>query len=415
MPLPRPRWRFDSFSSLRHRNYRLLWLGNLVSNTGDWMDQIALNWLVITIRGNPFDLALLNLFRATPILAFTLLGGAVADRMDRRRMLMMTQSIHMLTAFLLAFMVLGGHAPLWAVLAIAAVRGINIAFNLPARHSLVPLLVPPEAVPNAVALNSMTINLTKVIGPAFAGVLIAGFGTGICFLLNALSFLVVLWTLALLRFDLLPARERARIPLHRSIAEGLRHTAGDRVLLLLVLLSLVPTFFGQPYLALLSLFAHDVYDIGADGLGVLTAVASVGSITGAFLLASMPRWAASTRVMVIFLMLLGLSLAAFALTPAFAPALPLLFCVGAMNIACNAANNTQIQLRAPDHMRGRVMSIMLMNRGVAQIGVAAWAALAGFVGVQAALASSGAVIAVIGVVFLLFSRLGQAEPVTRES
>lgn len=396
-----------SFAALHHRNFRLLWGGTLVSNTGDWMDQIALNWLVISTTGDPFHLAALNFCRALPILVFTILGGAVADRIERRRMLMATQSCALALALVLAALVLNGHTPLWAILLVATARGMVVSFNLPARHSLIPQLVPPEDLPNAVALNSMTINITKIVGPMLAGVTIAAFGLGVCFVLNALSFTYVIWSLHRMQFPDRPKRETPSLPLGRSIAEGLAYTWNDRTLLLLVIAALVPTFFGQPYMALLTIFAHSVYETGPEGLGLLSACASVGSVCGAFMLASMPGWLSSTRAMLIFLMLLGTFLVLFALSPAMAIAVPFLFMVGAMNIACNASNNTLIQLRAPDHMRGRVMSIMLTNRGLAQLGVAAWAALSGLIGIQAAVALSGMSIVVLGLCFFWLTHLGR--------
>lgn len=403
-------WTSRTFSALRHRNYRLLWTGTLISNTGDWMDQIALNWLVISQSGNPWHLALVNLARAVPILLLTLVGGAVADRVERRRMLMVTQGCAMGLAFVLAALVLTDRAPLWAVLILATGRGIVISFNLPARHSLISELVPPAILPNAVALNSLTLNVTKILGPALGGLIIAGFGTGVCFLLNGLSFLVVLWTLGAMRFPQAKAPERAPESLARSIGDGLAYTWNDRTLLLLVSFALVPTFFGQPYMALLTLFAYDVFHIGPEGLGMLSSIAAGGAVAGALMLASMPRWAASPRAMLVFVLLFGGAVAGFALIPVLRLAIPLLFAVGAMHIAANASNNTILQMRVDDHMRGRVLSIMLLNRGLTQLGVAATAAVAGVIGVQAALAGSGVVIVAMGAAALLFSRLGREGP-----
>jgi MFS transporter, DHA1 family, staphyloferrin A biosynthesis exporter len=400
-------WAARTFSALRHRNYRLLWIGTLISNTGDWVDQIALNWLVVSTSGTTIELALVNLCRAVPILAFTLIGGAVADRVERRRMMMVTQTGAMILALALAALVLTGHAPIWAILLIATGRGIIISFNLPARHSLISELVPPSVLPNAVALNSLTINVTKVLGPALAGLLIASVGTGLCFLINGLSFLVVIWTLRAMRFGGTTRRARVAESLGRSIVEGLSYTWRDPTLFLLVVVALVPTFFGQPYMTLLAVFAYDVFRIGPEGLGLLSACAALGAVSGAMLLAATPRWGASSRAMLVFLILFGVFLIGFALAPGLGVALPLLFAVGAMHIACNATNNTLLQLRAPDHMRGRILSIMLLNRGLVQLGVATWAGLAGLIGVRIALAGAGLAVLLLGGLVLAFSRLGR--------
>ena len=408
-------WSARTFSSLRYRNYRLLWTGTLISNSGDWMDQIALNWFVVSTTGDPYYLALVNLSRAVPILVFTLIGGAVADRVERRKMLIATQASAMMLAFLLAAMVIAGHAPMWAVLLLAAGRGILMSFNMPARHSLISELVPTSELPNAVALNSMTINITKILGPGAGGLIIATLGTGACFLINGLSFLFVLWTLHSMKIAPRPEAEtktgvqrpRPAESLIQSVGSGLRYTWSHTEILLLVLVSLVPTFFGQPYLVLLTLFAQDVFMTGPEGLGLLISCAATGSVCGALMLAGMPQWAASPRIMLIFVILFGVLLAVFATTSYMLLALPLLFAVGALNIAGNASNNTILQLRTAASMRGRVLSIMLLNRGLAQLGAATSAAIAGLIGVQATVAAAGCLIVAFGAYAFIFSRLGR--------
>lgn len=398
------RWAARTFSALAHRNYRLLWIGTLISNTGDWMDQIALNWLVIATSGSPFELALVNLCRGLPILLFTLVGGAMADRLERRRLMMVTQSCAMLLAFVLAAMIFSEQASIAMIMVVATGRGIVIAFNLPVRHSLIPELVPAADLPNAVALNSLTANTTKIIGPALAGLIIAWLGTGACFLLNGLSFIVVIWTLRAMKFPPVVKAE-TELSLGQSIVEGVAYVRKDTTVLLLLLIALVPTFFGQPYLTLLALFAHSVFDIGPQGLGLLTSCAATGSVCGALMLASFPRLAASGRAMLVFLIAFGVLLFAFALNPILALAPVLLLGVGAMQIAYNASNNTILQMRVPNHMRGRVMSMLLLNRGLVQLGAAMAAAVAGLIGPQYAVAMTAVVIVVFASTVSLRSRL----------
>ncbi|GAB4065229.1 MFS transporter [Ancylobacter sonchi] len=399
------RWFRRTFSALSQRNYRLLWSGTLLSHTGDWMDQVALNWLVVSSSGSPFDLALVNLCRGLPILVFTLVGGALADRVERRRLMMVTQSSAMVLAFVLSGLVFTDTASIPAILLIATARGIVISINLPARHSLIPELVPAHDLPNAVALNSLTINVTKIVGPAVAGIIIAWLGTGACFLLNGLSFIVVIWTLAAMKF---PSAER-KVPdrsLHQSIVEGVTYVREDRTILLLVLIALVPTFFGQPYLTLLALFAYTVFNVGPEGLGLLTASAAAGSVLGALTLAASPRLASSGRAMLGFLIAFGALLCGFAVNSAAGLAPLLLLGVGAMQIAYNASNNTILQMRVPNSMRGRVMSILLVNRGLVQLGAAASATVAGFVGVQVAVLMAGAIIFLFGIAMLKTTLMG---------
>ncbi len=392
-----------AFSALRHRNYRLMWIGTMVSNTGDWMDQVALNWLVVATTGSPFHLALVNLCRGLPILLFVLVGGAMADRLPRRRLMMLTQSAAMAMAAFLAVMVLWGGAPIWAILTVATGRGIFTAFNMPARHSLISELVPRSDLPNAIALHSMTVNLTKILGPALAGVIIGTLGTGFCFALNAASFVVVIGSLQAMRFP--PDPQRSPSPsLRKSIVEGMAYVRGERTVLLLVLIALVPTFFGQPYLSILTLFAHDVFRIGPEGLGLLTAFAAGGSVAGALMLASLPRVAASGRWMTVFLIGFGAVLVVFAANPFLVVAPVLLLAAGAFQIAYNAANNTILQMRVPDHIRGRVISILMLNRGLVQLGTAATAGAAGLIGARWAMAANGLIILSMGALVLLRER-----------
>ncbi|WP_159946438.1 MFS transporter [Rhizobium sp. 18065] len=392
-----------AFSALSHRNYRLMWTGTLVSNTGDWMDQVALNWLVVATTGSPFQLALVNLCRGLPILLFVLVGGAMADRLPRRRLMMLTQAAAMALAIFLAAMVLWGGAPLWAILTVATGRGIFTAFNMPVRHSLISELVPRHDLPNAIALHSMTVNLTKIIGPALAGLIIATLGTGVCFVLNAASFVVVIGSLQAMRFPPEPTRAPS-LPLGRSIAEGVAYVRGERTVLMLVLIALVPTFFGQPYLSILTLFAHDVFQIGPEGLGLLMAFAAGGSVIGALVLASLPGIAASGWWMMAFLIGFGAILVVFAASPFLAVAPVLLLAAGAFYIAYNAANNTILQMRVPNEVRGRVISILMLNRGLVQLGTAASAGLAGVIGARWALAINGLIILVFGALVLLRER-----------
>jgi MFS family permease len=186
-----------------------LWFGTVISSSGDWMDQIALNWLVYQLSGSAVQLALLNLARLAPIFVFTLVGGVVADRAERRRLLFTTQAVAMVLAFILATLTITGLVQIWMVILIAIGRGIVLSFNQPARQSLISELVPRDDLKNAIALNSATLNLTRVLGPTIGGVLIATVGVAGAFYLNALSFLAVLYGLALMRFPDRVVRKKA--------------------------------------------------------------------------------------------------------------------------------------------------------------------------------------------------------------
>jgi MFS family permease len=387
---------------LRHRNYRLLWTGTLVSNSGDWMDQVALNWLVLETTGSAFYLGLVNLFRAVPILALTLIGGVAADRFERRRLMMASQAFGMVLAVTLAVLVALGQTQIWIILAIAAGRGAMVAFNQPARHSLVSEVVPRHILPSAIALSSLTFNLTKIIGPLLAGIIIATWGTAACFAVNALSFVAVLWTLALMQFPPRAERERGESVL-QSLLVGFAYLGTNRLVLLLVLVAFIPVFFGGPYLQLLALFAVEVFKAGPEAVGMLTASAALGAMCGALILATVPAASRSGLVMLLVMLAYGAVICAFAVTGSLYGAAAMLMLVGAGQIACNAINNILLQTIVPDEVRGRVLSVLLLNKGLVQLGTFTVATLAAFIGVRWAMLLSGSVVVLSAVTLLILA------------
>jgi MFS family permease len=385
--------RSSTFAAFRHRNYRLLWIGNLISNSGDWIDQVALNWLVISTTDSPVYLGLVNLARGLPLVFFALIGGAVADRMDRRRMMMMTQTLAMCCALALVAAVLTDNAPISILLILSTARGILIAFNTPARHSLISELVPHHDLGSAVALNSVMLNMSKVLGPLLAAMILSASGTAACFIANAVSFTAVLVLLAMMDMPPKPVREARRENLLASVSGGAVYLRRHTTLLLLVLVALVPTFLAQPYIQLLALFAHDVFDAGSSGLGIMVAVASCGSICGGLFAAWVQRDARKGTVMLGFMAGFGAFLVAFALAPNLAVALPLLFVAGFMHVAYNSSNNTILQMTVDDEYRGRVLSTLFMTRGLVSLGTATAATLAVAIGSRASMVvMAGAVV-----------------------
>jgi MFS family permease len=382
-----------TFASLRHRNFRLLWAGTLISSTGDWMDQIALNWLILTLTDSAVYLGLVNLCRAGPILLLTLVGGVAADRFDRRKMLFTTQSIAMLLAALLGALVWTQTINVGLLLLIAAGRGTMMAFNQPARHSLLPDLVPRRDLVNAVALNSATLSSTRVIGPAIGGVLIAAIGVGGAFFVNALTFIGVLTALALMTFP--PRAPRpAPAPAWRSMVEGLRYIKDDPILSSLVLLMIVPIVLGMPYLAMLTVFARDVLMIGPVGLGVLSSAAGFGSVAGALAIASLGGYSRKGLLMLGCMLAFGACIVGFSLSPWPVVSGVLVAGLAGGNTAAVALNNAFLQSRAADEFRGRVMSVTFLERGFVPLGTSAAGVGAEFFGAPLTLATMGALIVV---------------------
>lgn len=355
-----------AFDSLRHRNFRLLWIGTLISQSGDWMDQIALNWLVYQLTGSAFYLGVLNFGRLAPILIFTLLGGVIADRVERRRLLMVTQSVAMVLAIVLAVLVTSGYVQFWMVVLVAVGRGLVFSFNLPARQSLISDLVPPESLQNAIALNQATNNLTRVIGPAIGGILIASVGVAGAFYVNGFSFVAVLWGLALMRFP--PRVPRVSQGILVELVAGLRYIRGEPNIRTLILLALIPIVLGFPYMTMLTVFASDVLDIGSRGLGLLMSCSAFGSVCGSLYVASRSGRGGRRRMMRIGLVMFGASILVFALSPWVWLSVCALLVVGFNQQVYQVQNNTLIQEEADPEYRGRVISTLFLNRGLLPLG-----------------------------------------------
>ncbi|MBI2906067.1 MAG: MFS transporter [Chloroflexi bacterium] len=398
VPLPRfLGWTLPpTFRSLGHRNFRLLWSGTLISSSGDWMDQIAFNWLVYQLTGSAIALGIVNLCRMGPVLIFTLVGGVIADRMERRRLMFVTQTVAMLLALLLAVLVSTNLVQFWMVIAIAIGRGVTMSFNQPARQSLISDLVPPSSLMNAIALNSATLNLTRVMGPAIGGTLIATTGVAGAFYLNAASFLAVLYCLALMQF---PARRpRVSGSIAADLFGGIRYLAGQPALRTLVLLALLPMVFGMPYMTMLTVFASDVLKVGGGGLGLLTASSGVGAMSGALFIASSARHEGRGRFMLSALVAFGASLVVFSLSHWVWLSFLALISVGFTQQAYMSTNNTLIQTYVDKDYRGRVLSTLFLNRGMVPLGATLAGFGAEFVGVQIVTGGMAAVLVIVALV-----------------
>jgi MFS family permease len=365
-----------TFASLkRHRNYRLFFTGQLVSVIGTWMQNVALAWLVIELTSSPLAVGLLAFCRFIPFTVFGLFAGVVADRIDNRKLVLTTQATSMMFSALLATLVLTGHITLWLVYTLAVLSSMALVFDAPGRHALTFQLVGRDELPNAVALNSSLFNASRVVGPAVAGVLIAAFGVGVCFAINTVSFLAVLTALLLMRpEELVPVTRTGEPPtMMRGIREGLayvRRTPQARLVLTIVT---VVSTVGFNFHVILPLLASETLKEGPEVFGILSAFFGGGALAGALLSAAFGR--ASWKVLVAGTG--GFSLALLALAPLDSvwPCAALLFVTGASFSLWTSQANTILQLGAPDHLRGRVVSIYLWAfAGLAPVGglLAGW-------------------------------------------
>jgi MFS family permease len=298
---------------------------------------------------------------------FTLVGGVIADRVERRWLLFTTQSIAMLLASLLALLTFLGIIEIWMVLVIAVGRGIVLSFNMPARQSLISELVPREDLKNAVALNSATLNLTRVLGPIIGGVLIATIGVVGAFTLNAVTFLAVLYALAQMRFPPRARRER-KTSILADLAGGLRYLRGQPTLRTLVMLALLPMVLGMPYMTMLTVFASDVLQVGGGGLGLLTACSGVGSVCGSLWVAANAHRVRLGRLMLFGLIGFGAALVVFSTSGWFWLSLVALVAVGAGQQTYMASNNALLQTYVHEEFRGRITSTLFLNRSMVPLG-----------------------------------------------
>ena len=390
-----------TFKSLRiHRNYRLFFSGQIVSLVGTWMQNIALAWYVVELTHSAVAVGFLAFCRFAPFTVFGLVSGVVADRFDNRRLVMVTQTASMVVALALTALAFSGAELVWLAYALAAAAGTALVFDAPGRHALTFQMVGRDELPNAIALNASLFNGSRVIGPAAAGVIIAAFGVGVCFAINAVSFLAVLASLWLMRpGDLVkPDRPKEHPSVLQSVREGLAYARhSPRVRLILAMTTVVSTV-GFNFHVLVPVLAAETLDSGPRTFGILSACFGAGALAGALLAAALGR--ASWKALLAGVG--GFSVALLALAPVDTVLLAaaLLFVVGICFTMWTANSQSVLQLSAPDHLRGRVLSLYLFAfAGLAPLGglFAGWLSEVG--GTQLAFLVAGAT----GLVMTLFA------------
>jgi MFS family permease len=370
----------QSFSALRHRNFRLFWTGQMVSLIGTWTQVIARSWLVYQLAANTgqqgFWLGMVGVASSVPVLVLSLYAGVISDRVSKWRIIVTTQAASMILALILAALTFTGVVQIWHVLAISVLLGVVNAFDAPSRQAFVVEMVGKEDLVNAVALNSTVFNAARVLGPSIAGILLAVVGPAVCFLINGLSYIAVLIGLLMMHlpaFQPTPQTESA----WRKLKEGLGYIRGDAVVLALLVLVGVNSFFGMTYSTLAPIFADNVLHAGESGYGLLMGAAGIGALIGALNLAVQSGRSDVRRGRLILFGggVFSVALAGFALSGNFLLSLVMLAGVGWSMISLNATTNTVIQTSTPDHLRGRVMSVYaLLFLGIAPAG----SLLAGF-------------------------------------
>lgn len=368
------------YAALHYRNFTLLWSGLIVSNVGTWMQNVANGWLVLQLTNSPLWLGLLGLSFAVPMIVIPPFAGAVVDRVHRVRLLFFTQSMQLLTAVALAILTWTGRIQTWHILLAAFVGAVLLAFDNPARQALIPDLVQPRDLLNALSLNSATYTGAALVGPALAGAMLGPLGAGTLFFINGISFLAVIFALAAMTNVRTHSGGRQE-SLRRSFASGLSYAWHSRLIVALLGLSALGSVFGRSYQNLLPVFGRDIWHAGPEGYGILLAAAGGGALAGAFGLASFKSWPHQGAVMLVSGFLFSFSLVGFALSPSIWLGLALLFIAGVTSTVFATIISTFIQFAAPNELRGRVMSFYTVTLiGLPSLGALGSGALAQWLG-----------------------------------
>jgi MFS family permease len=343
------------FKAFHYRDFRLMWIGACTSTIGTFMQRVAQSWLIYELSNSKFLLALDAVLGDLPIFLFSLLGGVLADRMERRRVLMGSQWVQMACASTLTALVAFHVIHVWHILCLSFVAGIAQAFGGPAYQALIPTLVDKEDMPNAIALNSIQFNAAVTIGPALGGIALAKLGNAWCFGLNALSFFAPIIALSMLHVRFLPEKNQGTIL--NSMKQGFHFIRKQGAMEALIVLAFLLTFLAVPSRTYLPVFAKDIFHKGPETYAMFLSVTGMGSIVGALTVAWLGNIRNKGRVALTMMMCLGGGIAGFALSTSLAASYAMLFITGASMIAVFASVNSLVQLIVTNEMRGRVMSV----------------------------------------------------------
>lgn len=399
------------FASLANRDYLRVWVGSLGANFAMQMQMVARGWLIYAMTSSPMALTWVLLSFAAPTLVFSLMGGLMADRLQKKRVLVLAQSINCLASLALAWIILSGQVTFWHFIWFGLLNGTVLALSMPARQSIIPEIVGENQLFNAMALSAAGMNLSRVLGPALAGVIIAvvaagdtssSFGVGVVFCIIAGLYLVSVLCLLNLNHAGNPPLAEHRTLLG-DIIQSLDYIRHSRLLSALLLLSFVPLLFGMPIQFLMPAFNHDILQGGPDDLGLLLGAQGAGALFGSLLVARMDETRHKGRILLGICFVWACFLAAFAMSRSLVLALVMVALVGLCSSMFMAINMSLIQLAAAREMRGRVMSVLMMTFGLMPLGVLPVGALAESCGIDIALFASALLLALVTLVILFAS------------
>jgi MFS family permease len=381
--------------ALAHRNFRLFFTGQGISLVGTWMQNVGEGWLILTLTNSPFYVGLTAALSSIGVLLFSLYAGVIADRVDKRRVIVFMQVAFMLEAFTVAILVATHVVAVWQVLVLATLLGVASAFDIPMRQSFIVEMVGKDDLMNAIALNSSLFNAARVIGPALAGLLIGAIGIAWCYFLNGLSYIAVIVGLLMMRLPPNP-RPQKTTSAWTGFREVLIYLKGERRTRVLMILTAILSVFGFPYIAMMPVFARDVLHRGAGGYGALTASIGIGAVIGALGIAlASGRIRRRGRLMLAGGSAFGVLLMLFSGSRSLALSMGILALAGCAMIVNNSILNTLLQTSAPDHLRGRIMGFYsFVFVGMAPFGAFLFGVVAEHVGVPTTIAVGGATVAV---------------------
>jgi MFS family permease len=380
----------QTLSSLKHRNYRLLFFGTSLSHVGDFIQAMAQSWLVWTMTGSPFLLGLVGFCQALPRLLLGAVGGTIVDRVERRRLLISTQMLAMVQAFVFWALVYFSWIEFWHVLVLVLFLGTVNTINQTARHSLINNLVPRDDLMNAIALNSSMANLAKIIGPSLGGILISIIGIAGCLFLNAVSFLTIIATLMVMEFPAVKSKTLEEAPFWQEVVEGYHFLRGQQRLFSIILLTYGVALVGTPYSRFLPVFATDILHAGPTTFGLLLAAPGIGAVIAGLGIASFGRLRRRMHFVAMSVYAFSVSLVLFSFSRSLPLSILFLMLVGASNIAIRAVANTVVQMETPPDLLGRMLSLYFMDKGLWSFGTLFIGSIAHVVGTPRAIAVSGA-------------------------
>lgn len=389
-----------TFRSFRYRNFRWLWFGAFTSTTGYFVAQIAESWYIYERTGSESLLGLTAFLNGLPILLFSVLGGVLADRMDRRYLLICSQVLQMIASLALALLFFADRVEVWHILAAAFLAGLGQAFGGPAYQALIPSLVPKKNLSNAIALLSIQFNLAGTVGRPIGGAVFKFLGPAMCFFVNALSFLAVIVSLLTLKIPFL--RKAGQKNIFRSLLDGFRSIHASAALRSLMLLSVVSAFCGVPINLLLPVFARDIYGLDAGGYGLMGSVLGGGAVVGALFVASLGNTPRKGRKALNMQSFLGLTIVGFAFSSVLWLGLPLLLLSGGAILGVFTMVSSLVQLNLSEELRGRIMSVYnTAFRGVMPLSNLTCGFAADRIGARSVLGINGAILIAVSLLYVL--------------